>query len=313
MNIDLATLQRPDVVETLDYEVILDQIRAELVRLYPPAAEVIDLESEPLNKLLEVAAYRELHIRARVNDAARAVMLPWAVGADLDGLAARYDVARLPGEENDRLRLRVLKGYHALAAAASPTSWQLKAMSVSVDVRAVDVWSNTPGRVKVCLLARVAEPLADMPESAQAIGRALFGDHPTAKSAQPMGWRVATAADAVVRQVEAALTAEDAGPMTVDVNVTAARVLPATVSAQLVHPPGIDGTRLASEAAARVLKLAGRAGFRVDMTRAAIMGAIAADAVRDVVLHSPADNVAAGLGEVVAITAVSIQPVLRND
>ena len=33
MNIDLATLQRPDVVETLDYEVILDQIRAELVRL----------------------------------------------------------------------------------------------------------------------------------------------------------------------------------------------------------------------------------------------------------------------------------------
>ncbi len=38
--------------------------RADLLRLYPAAAEVIDLESEPLIKLLQVAAYRELVIRA---------------------------------------------------------------------------------------------------------------------------------------------------------------------------------------------------------------------------------------------------------
>jgi phage-related baseplate assembly protein len=98
--IDLSALPRPAVVETLDYETVLAELRADLLRLYPAAAEVIDLESEPLIKLLQVAAYRELVIRARINDAARAVMLGWAVGTDLDNLAARYDLARLPGEDD---------------------------------------------------------------------------------------------------------------------------------------------------------------------------------------------------------------------
>ena len=54
--LDLSALPRPAVVETLDYETVLAELRADLLRLYPAAAEVIDLESEPLIKLLQVAA-----------------------------------------------------------------------------------------------------------------------------------------------------------------------------------------------------------------------------------------------------------------
>lgn len=312
MSLDLKSLPAPAVVETLDYEAILDGLRADLLTRYPAAAEVLDLESEPLLKLMEVAAYRELLIRARINDAARAVMLPWAVSADLDSLASRYDVERLPGEDDERLRARVLIGYHALSAAGSTHSWRLRALSQSVDVRQVDVWADRPGRVKVCLLARIAVPAATLDDEAQALGRALFGEHPAAQSGS-MRWRVASAGDAIVGKVETALLAEDVRPLTVDVDVTAARVLPVAVSATLVHPPGPDGALLAAQAAARVRRLAAATAFRVDVTRAALIAALMGDGVRDVHLHAPAADVAAGPGEVPAITAITVTAEARHD
>lgn len=312
MSLDLKSLPAPAVVETLDYEAILGGLRADLLARYPAAAEVLDLESEPLLKLMEVAAYRELLIRARINDAARAVMLPWAVGADLDSLAARYDLARLPGEDDERLRTRVLIGYHALSAAGSAHSWRLRALSQSVDVRQVDVWADRPGRVKVCLLARVAVPASTLGADESAVGLALFGEHPGGQSVS-MRWRVARAGDAIVGQVEAALLAEDVRPLTVDVDVTAARVLPLAVSATLVHPPGPDGALLASQAAARVRRLASATAFRVDVTRSALIAALMGEGIRDVRLHAPAADVEAGPGEVPVITAITVTPEARHD
>lgn len=55
----------PDVVEVLDYETILAERKATLVSLYPEeqqgaVARTLILESEPIVKLLEENAYREL-------------------------------------------------------------------------------------------------------------------------------------------------------------------------------------------------------------------------------------------------------------
>lgn len=308
--LDMSALPRPAVVDTIDYETVLAGLRSDLLRLYPAAAAVIDLESEPLIKLMQVAAYRELLIRARINDAACAVMLGWAVGADLDNLAARYDITRLQDEDDTRLRQRVLMGYHALSAAGSPTSWRLRAMSVSADVRQVDVWADRPGRVKVSLLARVAARVEDVDAQQQAIGRALFGEHPEA-GANSMCWRVAVPGDAIVGQTEAALLAEDVRPLTVDVDVTAARILPMAVAATLVHPPGPDGAVLAAAAATRVFKLGGK--YRVDVTRASLIAALMGDGIRDAVLTTPAADVAAGAGEVPVITDIHVTTQARHD
>lgn len=313
MSLDLSSLPQPAVVETLDYETVLDSVRADLVRLYPEAVEVLKLESEPLTKLVQVAAYREMLIRARVNDAARALMLPWAVGKDLDNLGARYDLQRLDGEDDERFRSRVLMGYHALSAAGSPASWRLRAMSASLDVWKVDVWSDRAGRIKVYLLARVAEPATGVSEEQQALGRMLFGEHPQAQGTEGMCWRVATAADAIVQQVGAALQAEDVSPLTVDVDVTAARLLPLTVSATLVHPPGPDAALMAAAAAERVRTLGARAAFRVDLTRAALSAAIMGDGIRDVLLDTPMADIEAGPGEVPTIMAIAVQTKARHD
>lgn len=311
--IDLSRLPAPAVVETLDYEAILAALKADLIARAPELAPVLALESEPLVKLMQVAAWREMVLRQRVNDATKAVMLPWAVGADLDNLAARYDLARLPGEDDERFRRRVLIGYHALSAAGSRQSWMLRALSVSTDIRQVDVWADRPGRVKVCLLARVAQPLYAVSADDETIGLALFGRHPQHDAAQPMRWRVADNADAIVSQTAQALMADDVRPLSVEVDVTVARVLPVAVRATLIHPPGPDGATLALAARARVMALAAQASFRVDLTRAQLIAALMGDGVRDVILHAPAQDVAAGLGEIPAITDIIIETEARRD
>ncbi|KAB8305384.1 baseplate assembly protein, partial [Rouxiella chamberiensis] len=63
--IDLSQLPAPDVVEVLDYETLLAERKATLVSLYPEdqqaaIARTLTLESEPIVKLLEENAYREV-------------------------------------------------------------------------------------------------------------------------------------------------------------------------------------------------------------------------------------------------------------
>ena len=90
--IDLSRLPAPTVVEAIDYEMVLAALKADLVARWPDYTA--DLESDPAIKLLEVAAYREVLLRQRVNDAARAVLVRTALAAVLKGSApARRSVA----------------------------------------------------------------------------------------------------------------------------------------------------------------------------------------------------------------------------
>jgi len=90
--IDLSGLPAPEVVEPLEYETILAAMVRELTERDPAFTALV--ESDPAYKVLEVAAYREVLLRQRVNDAARAVMVAYAGGSDLDNLAALVPLAR---------------------------------------------------------------------------------------------------------------------------------------------------------------------------------------------------------------------------
>ena len=103
---DLASLPYPGVVEALDVEAIVTSMRDDLVTRFPAIAGVIDLESEPARKLIEVFAYRELLLRARINDAAQQRMLAFAAASNLDSIAAYYGVNRFEGEDDGSLRRR---------------------------------------------------------------------------------------------------------------------------------------------------------------------------------------------------------------
>lgn len=91
--IDLSQQPPPEVVQALDYEQILSEVLSDLQQRAPEFTAL--LESDPAYKVLQVCAYREMLLRARVNDSARAVMLPYATGPDLDNLGSYWNTPRL--------------------------------------------------------------------------------------------------------------------------------------------------------------------------------------------------------------------------
>jgi phage-related baseplate assembly protein len=91
--IDLSQLPAPDAVESLDVELIYAETLADFRARYPAFTAV--LESDMVLKLIQAVDWREYIMRQRVNDAVRAVLSPFAKGADLDNVAARQGVARL--------------------------------------------------------------------------------------------------------------------------------------------------------------------------------------------------------------------------
>ena len=84
-------------MEALDYETLLAERKAELIALYPAdeqkaIMQTLSLESEPLTKLLQENAYRELVLRQRVNEAAQAVMVAYANSSDLEPIPKGINV-----------------------------------------------------------------------------------------------------------------------------------------------------------------------------------------------------------------------------
>jgi phage-related baseplate assembly protein len=104
--IDLTKLNAPDIIETLDFENIFNDMVAEL-KSRDNAFDAL-LESEPVIKVLEVAAYREVLLRARINDASKAVMLAYAKTSDLDNLAAYFGVQLHQGQGSPHQRLSLM-------------------------------------------------------------------------------------------------------------------------------------------------------------------------------------------------------------
>jgi phage-related baseplate assembly protein len=172
--IDLSLLPPPDVVEPLEFEALFAERKAALIALYPPEqrdaiTRTLLLESEPLTKLLQENAYRELLLRQRINEAARAAMVAYAKGADLDQLGANNNVQRLilrpannhavppiPEErESDAdFRVRIPQAFEGLSVAGPIASYEYHARSADGRVADASVISPAPAYVTVSILSR---------------------------------------------------------------------------------------------------------------------------------------------------------------
>lgn len=102
--------------------------------------DVGSLEFDPIKIQAENAAFFELMLRDRVNQAARGVTLAFASGTDLDAIASRYPggVPRQPQESDSRYRRRVWSSVNPLSphgTAEAYEFWGLTAMPTLRDVR----------------------------------------------------------------------------------------------------------------------------------------------------------------------------------
>ena len=221
--IDLSQLAAPNVIAALDYEAVRAALIADF-KARVPDYDVETLESDPAIKILEVAAYRELVLRAFVNDTARALLLASAQGRDLDHLGVYYGVTRLtisPAtetalavlESDAELRRRIQLAPEAFSTAGPAGAYEFHALTADPAVKDAAAYGYgtpglAPGQVHVYVLARTGD---------------------------------GTASPALVERVQAYLKAHaDKVPMTDMVSVLAARVAPYTVSVALSTPAGPD-------------------------------------------------------------------------
>ncbi len=258
--IDLSRIAPPEVVESLDFEAIYQEMMDEFRRIYPDWTAA--LESDPVVKLLEVAAYREMLMRARINDAARAVMLAYAGGSDLEHLAALFGVTRLDDETDTRLRARTQLSLEGFSTAGPTLSYVFHALSASQEVRDVTVSSPEPGRVRVVVLAEPSETYPNgMPNAA------------------------------LIQSVELKVSAEDVRPLTDFVSVIPAEVILYTVRADLLVASGPDAAVvLASAETALSSYVEQQFGLGRDVTISGLHAALHQVGVTRVDLIQPAET-----------------------
>lgn len=157
MSLDFSTLPAPAIIEALDFEAIVDALVADVIVRFAAAGvdyDVGNLETDPVKIIFEAAAYREVLLRARINDAARANLLAFATGSDLDHLAGFYDVIRLTGETDEALRSRVVLAIQGRSPAGPEERYAFVARSADVRVKEVRVYRVDGGpNVRIALLA----------------------------------------------------------------------------------------------------------------------------------------------------------------
>ncbi|WLH08325.1 baseplate J/gp47 family protein [Pseudomonas lurida] len=208
--VDLSELPAPDVLEPLDFEEAYAE-RLSVFRGFMGDNWSAPLESDPVVKLLEVSAYVGIGDRARVNDAAKALLLAHAIGSDLDQLGANVNTPRLviqaedlravpPVEKitegNDAYRERIQLAYEGLTTAGPRNSYKLHARNASALVADASAESPSPACVTVTVLGLEGDGAVGH-ELLAVVARALndenvrpLGDRLTVQSAQVLPYRI---------------------------------------------------------------------------------------------------------------------------
>jgi phage-related baseplate assembly protein len=150
MNFD--ELQPPQIIEELSFEEILRQMKERLVAIDQEYTAF--LGSDPVMKLMEVATYRELLLRQRINQAAKANLLAFATGSDLDNLAAFYGISRKENESDEELRDRTNAKIVGWSSAGSREAYKFHALNSDPRVKEANADSPKPGLVRISILSK---------------------------------------------------------------------------------------------------------------------------------------------------------------
>ncbi|EGW22164.1 baseplate assembly protein [Methylobacter tundripaludum] len=306
--IDLSQIPAPNIVEALSFETIFAEMLADLQSRDNTFTAL--LESDPAYKVLEVAAYRELVLRQRVNDAARGVMLATARRTDLDQIGANYNVERLlitPAdptaippvaavfEQDEPFKRRIQLAFEGLTTAGSEGSYIFHGLSASGDVAdiavdsvefhlnesgavVIDYGANLltpePGMVAITVLSRIGNGAADAP---------------------------------LLSLVDTALRADKVRPLTDRLTVRSVEVIGYTADATLYFYDG-PSSATALQAAAGALDIYIAAAHKIgeDITLAGIYAALKQPGVQNVILASPVADIVIGNYQVGYCTGVTL-------
>lgn len=285
--INLALIPAPKVIEVIDFEQVLAEMLADLSSRLPEFDTF--LESDPVMKVLEVAAYRETVLRQRINDSAKAVMLAYALGTDLDNLGALFGVTRLevtpadPSatpptaavfESDSDFRYRIQLSLEGLSTAGPEGAYIFHALSAGGLVLDASAISPSPGEVLLTVLSREGDGAA---------------------SAE------------LVAAVAARLSAEDVRPLTDHVQVQGATIVPYQVAATLYFYAGPDRAVIMAAAQAAIEAYAeSQHRLGLDITLSGIYAALHQPGVQRVELATPAASLVIDRQSAAYCTAIAL-------
>ncbi|MBH2662253.1 baseplate J/gp47 family protein [Serratia ureilytica] len=270
--IDLSQLPSPQIIEPLDFETILVDVKAVMIAAFPAdqqasVAAALSLESEPLNVIAQAMAYRELLLRRRINEGAAACMLSHAEGTDLDNLAANLDTERLTitpetdtsdavMESDEALRLRAQSAFEGMSVAGPSAAYEYFARSASGKVADARATSPAPAEVVIAVLS-------------------TDGD--------------GTASPELLAAVTAAVNDEEVRPLGDRVTVRSADIVDYSIDAELFLYPGPESEPIINAAMASLRGFLADNDKKIgrDVARSAISASLHVQGVQRVVLRSP--------------------------
>ncbi|HCR3021487.1 TPA: baseplate J/gp47 family protein [Serratia marcescens] len=273
--IDLSQLPSPQIIEPLDFETILVDVKAVMIAAFPAdqqasVAAALSLESEPLNVIAQAMAYRELLLRRRINEGAAACMLSHAEGTDLDNLAANLDTERLTitpesdtsdavMESDEALRLRAQSAFEGMSVAGPSAAYEYFARSASGKVADARATSPAPAEVVIAVLS-------------------TDGD--------------GTASPELLAAVTAAVNDEEVRPLGDRVTVRSADIVDYSIDAELFLYPGPESEPIINAAMASLRGFLADNDKRIgrDVARSAISASLHVQGVQRVVLRSPSTD-----------------------
>ncbi|HHA2559723.1 TPA: baseplate J/gp47 family protein [Stenotrophomonas maltophilia] len=267
--VELSKLPVPDLTEQVSFEQSYADLKATLYLLAPEYATL--LESDPMSVLLQVCAYREVHLRESFNVRGKGNMLAYAGGGDLDNLGAFFGVVRqqiTPADpktntpavmESDvELRRRIQLAPEGYSVAGPEGAYLFHALSADPDVLDVSAMSPTPGEVLVTLLSRSGD---GVPSSG------------------------------LVERVAAALMDGNVRPLTDLVTVRAAEIMRYTVKAEIVTYAGPDAAVVLEEANRRLRAYVDESHrLGRDVPRSGLYASLHVEGVQRVNLIEPVDD-----------------------
>ncbi len=273
--IDLSQLPSPQIIEPLDFETILVDVKAVMIAAFPAdqqasVAAALSLESEPLNVIAQAMAYRELLLRRRINEGAAACMLSHAEGTDLDNLAANLDTERLTitpesdtsdavMESDEALRLRAQSAFEGMSVAGPSAAYEYFARSASGKVADARATSPAPAEVVIAVLSTDGDGIAS-PE--------------------------------LLATVTAAVNDEEVRPLGDRVTVRSADIVDYSIDAELFLYPGPESEPIINAAMASLRGFLADNDKKIgrDVARSAISASLHVQGVQRVVLRSPATD-----------------------
>lgn len=303
--IDLSKVPVPDIIETPDFEEKYQALKSMLINLDPDYAQSLSLESDPAARLLQVFAYREMYLTARINDATRANILASATGRDLDALASRYNIERLtiqpanpdanppePAvmEDDDALRRRVQMAFDGLNTAGSIDGYIFHALGANGLVRDALATSPQPTEIELTILSNEGNghSSAELIESV----RAHFGI--SADGTQQLG-------TSKIR------------PQGDRVSVQSASIISYQVEATIYLQQGPDASVIRQQAIAAAQKYADEQHrLGADITRSGLHRALHQPGVDNVELHQPDGNISVSPTQAAYCTSIDVNSEVSN-